>query len=184
MYTLTGHMDRARRRADEGAAASSSCCEEPGVEKAGVRQLQQPGPGPELARVPTTESFTQGNPSSTLGDVRVEGAKAPTPRARCLPRAEEVTRGPAPRCPRALTEKCGKHHPSLPGPPLPPRHSVRHLPFPTRHTGPAHGNYRRLRPNTSGRPACPAAEPCEAGGRPRHNPGRPAPPQEAFLGQG
>lgn len=52
VYTLTGHMYQAGRRADAGSAASSSCCEEPGVEKAGAEATAAVRPRPE-ARVHT-----------------------------------------------------------------------------------------------------------------------------------
>lgn len=49
IYTLTRHMYSVGRRADEGSVASSSCCEEPGVEKAGVEATAAVGPGSKLA---------------------------------------------------------------------------------------------------------------------------------------
>lgn len=59
-------MDQAAGRAEGGSVASSSCCEEPGVEQADGGKAGGSKTQAASLQIQTTEGFTHGNFSATL----------------------------------------------------------------------------------------------------------------------
>lgn len=59
-------MDQAAGRAEEDSVASSSCCEEPGVEQADEGKVDGSTAQAASLQIQTTESLTHGNFSVTL----------------------------------------------------------------------------------------------------------------------